>query len=95
MNIIQAIEQLINSSANWNKNRLAKHLNLVPQSLNSRFRPNSSMQVSSAIEMLDPLGYDLVIIPKGSNTPRGSILISNEPIETESKPVGRPKKQPK
>lgn len=54
---------------------LANIVGVGAQSLESRLRA-SSMRVSSASEMLGPLGFDLVAVPKGSVLPSGSYKVA-------------------
>lgn len=91
MNISQAINEIIEKST-WNKSRLAACLGIKNQGLNNRLKANKSMRVDSAIEIADVLGYELMLVPKGTRRPDNSIALSlTEPIK-EKKAVGRPKK---
>ena len=80
MKIQSAIEKVIEDTS-WTKARLARFLHKTPQSIQDRLNPNKnkSMNISSAMEMLDPMGYEIVIVPKGlQRLPKGSIRVSNE-----------------
>lgn len=91
MNIVAAIEEIL-SSSNWNKARLAKHLGKSPQSMNDRLQPMKSLRVDSVVEMIEPLGYEMMLVPIGSQKPRGAYVISDESLDPVNRSVGRPKK---
>ena len=74
MLVFEALDKLIEDSS-WSKARLAKSMGMLPQSMNNRMKNASSPKVSFVVEILDLLGYDLVIAPKGSNLPRGSVIV--------------------
>ena len=74
MQVFEMLDKLIEDSS-WNKSRLAKAMGMLPQTLNTRFTKANSPKVSFVVEMLNLLGYDLVAVPKGSNLPRGSVVV--------------------
>lgn len=77
MNMQEAIGMLIEQSS-WTKARLARHFGVTNAAIADRLRPKKTdLKVSTAQQMLDPLGYDIVVVPKGSRLPSGAILIDD------------------
>ena len=59
---------------------LARQLGLTSAALWDRLntKKNKSLSVANVSEMLEPLGYRLVIIPAGSQPPEGSFPVDPE-----------------
>lgn len=74
MEAIELMEALIEESS-WSKARISRQLGMLPQTLNTRFTKATSPKVSFMVDVLNLLGYDLVAVPKGSNLPRGSVVV--------------------
>lgn len=77
MNIQETIKSIIDNGT-WTQARLARHLEKSPQSIHERLanKKDASMSIDNAIAMLEPLGYDVVVVPKGvDRMPQGSFVI--------------------
>lgn len=74
MNICEAIEQLI-ADSNKTKSEIARESGMTAQSLGDRLHRSKSMNVANAAKILDALGYELLITPKGEAAPAGSIPV--------------------
>lgn len=76
---IQSIIEKALAESSWTKASLARLLKKSPQAVSDTIgRGNrKSLRMSTAIEMLDPLGYELVVVPKeASRLPKGSMRVS-------------------
>lgn len=66
MKIATAIKRALKAT-NWTQARLADALGITSQSvIAQRFR-NKDMEVSTVLEMLDAIGYELILQPKPKN----------------------------
>lgn len=77
MNVVNAIDAIFQDST-WNKSRVAKELGISPQRLNGRLREGKSPKTNNVIEILNIIGFNLVIVPKGSRLPSGSYVLTDE-----------------
>lgn len=77
MKIQDIINDAINKSS-FSKARIARLLGYSAQALNGRLMNTNSPKVNFTTRILDLVGYDLVVVPKGSNLPRGSYVVTNE-----------------
>lgn len=80
MKVLDTLRQLIQRSPNWSQNKIASKLGMSNAAMSNRMRRNDQ-KVDFVVDVLDILGYDLVIVPKESNLPRGSYVVTNEDSE--------------
>lgn len=62
--------------AGVNHSELAALCNVSKQAMNRRFSWRQNCSVGLAAEMAEALGYELAVVPKGSNYPEGSIRVA-------------------
>ena len=74
MTINEIIKAIIEKSPSWSQNKLGAALGISQASMSNRMNVRK-MGVPFAVEALGLLGYDLVVVPKGSNLPRGSVIV--------------------
>lgn len=76
----EALRTLVEKSAVWTQNKLAKRLGLTSQAMSQRMQ-SKDLKAGFITEVLSILGYQLVIVPAESRLPQGSIPIDpiNEP----------------
>lgn len=80
MNVNDLLIDLIDKS-NLTKADLARALGVTPQAVsNALFKPRNT-RVNNLAEMLDVLGYQLVVTNKGAKLPVGAEVISPLPKE--------------
>lgn len=65
--IIQAVIEntLTQGGKRYTQSLIAEELGMKPQHINDRLK-NENMKVNTAIEMLDLMGYDLIVQPRES-----------------------------
>ena len=71
-------QNLIKKSPNWSQNKVAKELNMTSQDLSQRMGLKSDLRTDLFVSLLNVLGYDLVVVPKGSRLPQGSIKVEED-----------------
>lgn len=81
MQITKVFEQLIKESK-FKKAELARSLGLTPQALDNRLHKTTNPKTDSVIELLNELGYQLVVTKKGTKLPQDSFVISNDDPES-------------
>ena len=77
MKALDTLRQLIQRSPNWSQNKIASKLGISNAAMSNRMRRNDQ-KVDFVADVLEILGYDLVIVPKESTLPRGSYVITND-----------------
>ena len=55
--------------------RLAAAIGTIPQVVNGYLTRKNGMRADKLAEMAEAMGYDVVLVPKNSRLPRGSITI--------------------
>lgn len=74
MEIKDMIRELIDQSPVWSQNKIGTQLGLSKSAMSQRLGAKR-VGVDFAVDVLNLLGYDLVAVPKGSNLPRGSVVV--------------------
>lgn len=77
----------------WTKAAVARELNIYAQRLNGWLTEGSSPKVSKMVRILDTVGYELVVVPKGSKLPNGSEVVTLDPPKPKPDKPGRPRKE--
>lgn len=80
-----SIENIINNiikESSWTKARIARLLGKTPQSINDRLstKKKKALGVNTAMEMLDLLGYEMLVVPKGTRLPQGAYRVTFEDV---------------
>lgn len=65
----------------YKKSEIARILNLKPQVLNTRLTRSKSPRVASVVDILDVLGYQLVVTKKGVKLPTDAVIIDEQEDE--------------
>lgn len=76
MNAKEIVTNLISNAPGWSQNKMAKALNLSSQAMSNRMNTND-LKAGFVAEILDQLGYQLVVVPPQSTLPAGSFVIDN------------------
>lgn len=74
MDISSAVKQVIKDTG-FSMQRIANVMGITQQSVSSFVNRSRSMKVDNAVKVLDAMAYDLVIVPRGSRLPKGSIVV--------------------
>ena len=74
MEIKDMIRELIDQSPVWSQNKIGTQLGLSKSAMSQRLGAKR-VGIDFAVDVLNLLGYDLVAVPKGSNLPRGSVVV--------------------
>ena len=74
MKIKDMIRELIDQSPVWSQNKIGTQLGLSKSAMSQRLGAKR-VGIDFAVDVLNLLGYDLVAVPKGSNLPRGSVVV--------------------
>lgn len=77
MKSVEIARSLIEQSPVWSQNKLASKLGLSPQAMSNRMQA-VDLKASFLAEIVESLGYELVVVPQESKLPKGSIRVSNE-----------------
>ncbi|MBP3884056.1 MAG: Lrp/AsnC family transcriptional regulator [Olsenella sp.] len=78
MKIRDILRKLIDDSTVWSQNRIAPEVGLSPQAMTNRMKGDRNMKAEFAAQVLDVLGYQLVVVPKGNRLPKGSFVVTTE-----------------
>lgn len=89
MDVKHALNDVIDRSP-WTKTFLAEQFEVSNQVFNDRINRNKNPKIDFVLEVLDKLGYDLIIVPKSSRKPDNAIVLTQ--TEESNRKVGRPKK---
>lgn len=73
--VMQALDLLL-ARNRMNRSDLARACGVKVHAMCARFARRSDVAVSSAAIMADAVGFDVALVPKGSDLPAGSILIA-------------------
>lgn len=76
MEIKDMIRELIDQSPVWSQNKIGTQLGLSKSAMSQRLGAKR-VGIDFAVDVLNLLGYDLVAVPKGSNLPRGSVVVDS------------------
>ena len=79
MEIKDMIRELIDQSPVWSQNKIGTQLGLSKSAMSQRLGAKR-VGIDFVVDVLNLLGYDLVAVPKGSNLPRGSVVV-DPPVE--------------
>ncbi len=74
MEIKDMIRELIDQSPVWSQNKIGTQLGLSKSAMSQRLGAKR-VGIDFVVDVLNLLGYDLVAVPKGSNLPRGSVVV--------------------
>ena len=74
MSIKDTLQALIEESPVWSQNKLGNEMGLSQSAMSQRMNAKR-IGFDFVCRTLGLLGYDLVAVPKGSNLPRGSIVV--------------------
>lgn len=74
MKASDALRKLIEDAPGWSQNKMAKAIGIGVQAMSDRMRAKDQ-KTGFVAEVLDKLGYQLVIVPPQSTLPQGSIVI--------------------
>lgn len=80
MESIEAVRGLLEQSPNWTQNKVASKLGLTSQAMSNRMNARD-LKAGFLAEVLEVLGYELVVVPAESRLPKGSIPITPEGSE--------------
>lgn len=75
MNMREVLRHLIDTSTVWSQNKLASRIGLTSQAMTNRMKPDRDMKVGFAVDVLEAMGYQLVVVPPESKLPQGSIVV--------------------
>lgn len=82
MQAIEAVRSMVEGSTVLSQNKVAAALGMSPQSMSQRLYAKD-VKAGFVADVADVLGYQLVLVPKGTRLPGGSIVI--DPTKVESK----------
>ena len=85
MHVMAAIEHLCHR-AGVNHSELAAMCDVTKQAMHRRMEWRRNASVGAAAQMAEALGYELALVPKGSDYPQGSIRVT--PILAEKHRLG-------
>lgn len=77
MKISTLLNNLVHESK-FKKAEIARSLNVSPQAFQSRMKDGENPTVKSCVELLDVLGYQLVVTKKGAKLPSDAEIITLE-----------------
>lgn len=75
MHIMAAMEHLCHR-AGMSHSELATACDVSKQAMNKRFAWHQNCSVGIAAQMAEALGYEMALVPKGSDYPPGSIRVA-------------------
>ena len=78
MNGKEIFRELVTQSSVWSQNRVAREVGMTNQDLSQRMRLKSDLRTDVFAELVGVLGYDVVVVPKGSRLPNGSIKVESD-----------------
>ena len=78
----EAFEQVFRLRGS-SQSQLARAMGVTQQSINHRVNRTDSCRISSAVEMMDALGYEVVFTPKGTKLPPDAVIVTNEKSASE------------
>lgn len=78
MRTVELLRDLIGKSPNWTQNKVANEIGVTSQNMSNRMNLKGAPKTDFVAKVLDVLGYRLVVVPKGTNLPQGSLVISPE-----------------
>lgn len=79
MTIREILRSAIDESTTWSQNRLAVDIGLSGPAMSNRLKADGrDVKVGFVVAVLDRLGYDLVVVRKGSRLPNGSVVVTAE-----------------
>lgn len=74
MNMRDILRHLMNGSTTWTQNKVASRIGLSSQAMSNRMNAKD-VKAGFAVEVLETLGYQLVVVPPESKLPQGSIVV--------------------
>lgn len=63
------------SSSDFSQAEVARAVGVTPQALNYRVTKTENPMIASFMDVIDVLGYQLVVTRKGAKLPTGSIVV--------------------
>lgn len=74
MNAGEAVKEVA-ARTGFTMARIAALLGVTPQMVNGYVNRSKSMRASNMAAMCDAMGYDVVLVPRGSRLPQGSVVV--------------------
>lgn len=75
MRASEFVRRAVVESGTWSLARLARTVGVTPQAFNSAMNRDADMKAGRLAELADVLGWELVVVPKGSRLPNGAVRI--------------------